>query len=99
MSYSFSLDVTEGTEHAAIIDAVSSKGIAVIETLSDPTRPEMDEHVYAAASAVAGIIGAGCFGRGRTVNVYISGHAEPDHEKRDGWSQDAMTITLSQVQP
>jgi hypothetical protein len=58
----------------------------------------MDEHIENAARAVEGIVNSEAFGKGALVNVNISGHAEPGHKKRDGWSQDTMSISLSQVQ-
>jgi hypothetical protein len=97
MSYSFNLKVKDGSED--VYGEVVNAGTAAVESLGeDSPKPEMFEHVYAAADAVAAIFATHCFGEGRTVNVSVSGHAEPNHTKREGWSQDCMIINLSQLQ-
>jgi hypothetical protein len=96
MSYSFSLQVRQ--DGGTIAADVAAKGIETIEKLSGPVRPEMDEHIKAIAGAVEDIVASGALGDEALVNVNISGHAEPGHKKREGWSQDTISISLSQVQ-
>lgn len=34
---------------------------------------------------------------GVLVNVVASGHANPNHHKTEGWANDTLTVTVSQV--
>ena len=60
-------------------------------------NPECSDQFDAAAAAVQSIIDSGVVGgEGKQFHVSMSGHANPDHEPRDGWANDAVTIQISQ---
>jgi hypothetical protein len=95
VSYSFTVQVREGDDaEAACLEAFDR----VKQHVSAEYAAEVAEHVKAIAFAVGAILDSHALGEERLVNVSISGHAEPGHVKRDGWSQDSMSIRLDQVQ-
>jgi hypothetical protein len=61
----------------------------------DAERAAMDEQFEAALSAAHGILASGAVGTA-ACSVTMSGHANPNHEKRPGWSNDAIVVSISQ---
>jgi hypothetical protein len=76
-----------------------------------PDVPQGDGGQYARArQAAEHIIESGCVGgngslenadtvRGandKDFRVFLSGHANPDHEPMKGWSNDSVTVTVTQ---
>jgi hypothetical protein len=55
----------------------------------------MDEQFEAALSAAHGILASGAVGTA-ACSVTMSGHANPGHVKRPGWSNDGITISITQ---
>ncbi len=77
----------------------SEHGIAVTSMTFSPSYGEADEQVKeqmnAAADAATKIISSGAVGTGE-FDVNVSGHANPDHEPAEGWSNDCVTVSVSQ---
>ena len=60
-------------------------------------NPECGDQFDAVASAAQSIIDSGTVGaQGKQFHVSMSGHANPNHEPREGWANDAVTIQISQ---
>lgn len=79
----------------------SEHGIAVTSLKLTTPYNEADEHVReqmnVAADAATKIIASGAIGgAGKEFYVNVSGHANPDHEPAEGWSNDALTVSVSQ---
>lgn len=55
---------------------------------------EVAEQVRAAIEAAVGV--APAVG-GDKVTVTIAGHANPNHEPREGWANDEVTVTVRQL--
>ena len=79
----------------------SLEAIKGAEYLPQPDAPEAcEEQVKAAKEAALELIGSRALvGPGKLVQVYASGHANPDHEPRPGWAADFVSVTVSQVIP
>ncbi len=73
-------------------DAASLKSSALQQ------NPECGDQFDAVVGAVEAIIALGSVGTaGKRFHVSMSGHANPDHEPRAGWANDAVTIQISQA--
>jgi len=55
----------------------------------------MDEQFEAALAAATVILASGAVGTSAAV-VTMSGHANPGHVKRDGWSNDSIVVSIAQ---
>lgn len=92
MSYSFNASGVR----ADVGDELREKGrAAAIAAVHDPEAEQAAlEHVGAALDAVANLLEV--VGRADdTVSVNVAGHANPDHAPRDGWSNEALSISIS----
>jgi hypothetical protein len=70
-----------------------------LEPSPQPLPPESVEQVDAAKYAAKQLVESGAVGSGgkRVFNVFLAGHANPGHEPRDGWSNDTVTVSISQA--
>lgn len=68
---------------------------AQYEPESHASLTESKAAAAAAIRAAVDILDAGVVGT-RNVNVSISGHANPNHEPAEGWSNDGITVTITQ---
>lgn len=59
--------------------------------------PSMQEQFEAARLAAYAIVVTGALGKDKLFNVALSGHGNLDHEPKDGWVNDFVTISISQV--
>jgi hypothetical protein len=60
-------------------------------------NPECADQFDAVSYAVKDLINSAAIGAwGKRFNVAMSGHSNPNHEPRDGWANDAVTISISQ---
>lgn len=85
------------TAYAASVDI---DGIATIEVpypIDDDPREQFEKAKQLAIDLVeSGVVGGSPDHR---FNVSLSGHANPGHEPTEGWSNDAVTISISQATP
>lgn len=94
MSYSFSVttqpgdDVQEAVEQAA-------------DHYRQQYQPEehAGESIATAAGAVLAVLQSGALGDPDEYgfNVNVNGHANPEHKPAEGWSNDHLTISISQL--
>lgn len=56
---------------------------------------ERDEQIDAAIQATSQLLAVGGFSNAAEISVSLSGHANPDHKAEAGWSNDAVTISVS----
>ena len=61
----------------------------------DAERAAIDEQFDAALTAAQGILASGAVGH-TACSVTLSGHANPGHEKRPGWANDTIVVSISQ---
>lgn len=63
------------------------------------TIPEDARDQYEAARAAAiDLITSGAIGRvGAKFTTLLSGHANPEHEPREGWANDCITVSIYQA--
>ena len=72
-------------------------GIGALKEEALRQNPECGDQFDAAAAAAQSIIDSGVIGgEGKQFYVAMSGHANPGHEPRAGWANDAVTIQISQ---
>jgi hypothetical protein len=67
--------------------------------LTPPEGQEVSDQFGEALKAAAVIIESGVIGfpdRHR-FNINLAGHANPDHEPRKGWSNDTISLSISQA--
>lgn len=79
----------------------NSKDIDNLEKLAiesaKAANPDGEDQAQLAARVVNDILGAGVIGNTtKKYTVSISGHANPDHEPKSGWSNDMISIQISQ---
>ncbi len=60
-------------------------------------NPECKDQVLAAIDAAAAIRDSGCCGSSCDFHITLSGHSNPNHEKREGWANDVVTVAVAQV--
>lgn len=56
---------------------------------------ERDEQIEAAIRAVSQLLVEGGFNNAEEISVSMSGHANPEHSTRSGWSNESITVTLA----
>jgi hypothetical protein len=79
--------------------ATSGEVDLVVPSGLDATTPGydlMDQQVKSAHAAAKAIIDSGCVGSG-PYYVGISGHANPEHKPREGWANDSVYVSISQI--
>lgn len=77
-------------------DAELSVDLTNVTFVDDAQKKATQDQVKAAHRAVKELIKA-VGGKKDMYYVNIAGHANPNHEPMDGWSNDHITITVSQV--
>lgn len=89
MSWGASLKPTPAAEFAAAVDAM--------ETPSAPTetQEETAAQFEAAKAAAKAIMASGAIGTLGEYTVSMTGHAEPDHIRRDGYSADMLYVQVA----
>ena len=83
---------------AESIEASARNAYAQYRSTYNPAGDElaaMDEQFEAALAAAHGILASGAVGEGACM-VTMSGHANPGHLPRKGWSNDAITVAIVQ---
>jgi len=93
MSWNFSVNgVTNETVDAALNAAAEGELNNIIQQRDGGAEmmAQAEQAIYAAVA----IIESGCLGDGPFL-VYLSGHANPSHQPRDGWANDGLTITIT----
>ena len=95
MSYSFSATGNRSN----IVDAVREQGEAAVTQFNDPPAEEaVRDHVKSAATAVEVIVET--LGRpDDELSVSVSGHANPGHAPREGWSNESCSVQVWVSQP
>lgn len=69
-----------------------------ITATGDMLKPEVADQFDWAVASINTIIQSGSLGSPNgKYNIVISGHANPDHEPVEGWSNDHLTISISQI--
>jgi hypothetical protein len=66
---------------------------------SIPTAPEMKEQFDVAYDAAKKVIESGSVGdqKGKDFAVYLSGHANQNHEPSIGYANDSISVSVSQI--
>jgi hypothetical protein len=60
-------------------------------------NPECSDQFDAALAAMSTIIASGTVGdQSKQFYVSMSGHSNPNHEPREGWANDMITISIRQ---
>lgn len=97
MSWSGSVDIPKGTtDTAALIDGITIAG-------NDQALPERDAQVQIAKEAAKHLIGAVCpTGTPEDTpeigfRVSMSGHANPGHKPTNGYANDCVNLSISQI--
>ena len=62
-------------------------------------REAAADQISAAIDAAVAIAQSGAIGSEKTFRASISGHANPDHEPADGFTNDQISVSVSQASP
>ena len=90
MSWSVSVSKTPSAEFEAAIDALElGDGYG-----TDFAREEAEMQLSAAKAAAKAIFASGAVGTEGEYHASLSGHAEPNHERRPGYSGDTVYVTV-----
>lgn len=83
------------------IPLTSATALTVDDLIGDTPAPvdEVLDHYRAVAAAIPGLVAALGPDLGGGVHVTVSGHAEPGHGYRPGWSTDVITVSVSKCRP
>lgn len=94
MSWSFSATVKADEDPAEAIKAARQAADPAAATENYNARAESDEAIDAAIDAAARVVSAirGAW----PVLVQLSGHSNPEHAPVPGWSNDTVSINVSQ---
>lgn len=65
-------------------------------TGQDINLPHVAEAVNTARRAAIDIVRSGAVGFGNA-RVNLNGHANPDHKPVEGWTNDTITVTVTQI--
>ena len=88
-----SWSVSGQTDQQGVADFMSAKREEALQQNS-----ECGDQFDAVTEAVITLINSGSVGdASRRFSMTLTGHANPNHEPRDGWANDAVTISLYQV--
>lgn len=88
MSWSASLPATPPEDLEVTLQALRPSPTPLID--------EAQEQFDAARLVVADLVGSGAVGDG-PVQATLSGHANPDHSPVEGFSNDCVTVSISQA--
>ena len=92
MSWNYSVNgVTKENADAALNAAAEEQ---IIDIMRGDSGEEMMAQAEQSTYAAVAIIESGCLGDGPFF-VSLVGHANPGHEPRDGWADDAVSISIS----
>jgi hypothetical protein len=88
MSWSMTVSAVKAADASANLDAEQERNPALV--------PEMQEQLDAAKAVALALLESGAVGNDpdATYTVALSGHANPDHGKRDGWSNESVYIAV-----
>lgn len=71
---------------------------AVFKTFPDGPSPEVVDHLFVGKTAAAESITSGVFGDPDSeFVVVVSGHANPEHQPKEGWVNDCISISITQL--
>jgi len=91
MSWSFSVIATKESADAALNTAAESE---IDNIMRSDSGAEMLAQAEQATYAAVRLIKSGCLGDG-PFRISLSGHANPGHQPRDGWADDAISISIA----
>lgn len=91
MSWSFGGNVAAGDDVRAVLSLARDS----LSDMNSDAPVERDQQIDAAIAAVAELIPA----VGGAARVYLSGHANPGHKDREGYSPETITVNLVAVAP
>lgn len=96
MSYSISIPVhpDSGSDQPSVSERIDTAVADYLATQQVPLHTE--ESISVAARAAIEVATSGAMGDADRIAVTLSGHANPDHVPAEGWSNDAITISLYQ---
>lgn len=90
MSWGMSTEKTTAAEFASAVDALElGDGYS-----ADFARDEAEAQLAAAKSAAKAILASGALGTEGEYLASLSGHAEPGHERREGYSGDFVNVIV-----
>lgn len=95
MSWSLNVKIPKGTTPKAATEAME----ALTGGGNDAAPKARDAQQAAAKAAAIGLLKSGAVGslEQSAFSVSLSGHANPDHAPRAGWSDDFITLNVSQI--
>lgn len=94
MSWSAQTTIPKGSTPEYFCNALEK-----MEVRGNEDCPEERKVAFEAALlATSAILDHGSLGyaQDHSWNIHLSGHCNPKHEKREGWANDCMTISISQ---
>ncbi len=77
-------------EQKVALDALQPSG-------NEPALLERLEQVTAAKEAALVVLQSGALGFGHPIAVSLGGHANPNHEPTENWSNDSISINVYQM--
>jgi hypothetical protein len=78
-------------------DQSSNDALLQLKDAALSQNAECSDQFDAAVAATVAIIASGSLGPpSHTFRVRMSGHSNPGHGPRDGWANDAITISIDQ---
>lgn len=94
MSWSFSVTVAAGEDPTAILRAARQAADPASAAANYNARAESEEAIDAAIDSAARVVSA--IRGSLPVLVQLSGHSNPGHAPVSGWSNDTVSINVSQ---
>lgn len=78
--------------------SVSGNVSDIRDVVAPDLDPYMKDQYYAALDAALELINRNVLGdQGKTFRVGLNGHGNPGHAPAAGWTNDSITITVSQL--
>lgn len=97
MSWSITFEAQHGDWRAAADAAIAAMAD---DPQGDGTGNEVREQVGVAREALSTLVHSGFVGDALVrLRVSLSGHANPGHSPRDGYANDTISVSVSQVKP
>lgn len=96
---SYSISVPPGPVET-FLERFDETAARTIDGLADEFKDSSREAIAAARVALGALIESSAVVLpGQQCNGYASGHANPGHEPKEGWSDDHCSISLQQAKP
>jgi hypothetical protein len=84
--------------NATIVGNSADDELEGLRTSALSQNSECGDQFDAAKDAAYSLMASGAFGTAsKKFQINMVGHANPNHEPREGWATDSVTISVSQV--